>query len=87
MFFVMMLRYPGVMIDLPVYLFLGRAGVVMYIMCLYVFDGGSCTPPLPTDATWDSGQVLLRLLRDRASTSFLSTGSSYVCIHTISRSI
>ena len=39
------------------------------------FDSGSCTPPL-TDAIWDSGQ-----------TSFLSIGSIYVCIHTISRSI
>lgn len=85
MFFVMMLRYPGVMIDLPVYLFFGRAGVVIHVPIR--FDGGSCTPPLPTDATWDSGRVLLRLLRDRASTSFLTTGSSYVCIHTISRSI
>ena len=36
MFFVMMLRYPGVMIDLPVYyLCFWRAGVVVYMMYLY----------------------------------------------------
>ena len=84
----MTLRYPGVMIDLPVYYLVffleGRRGGVHDVPVR--LDGGSCTPPL-TDAIWDSGQVHTRLLRDRASSSFLSTGSVHVCRHTISRSI
>lgn len=72
-------------IDLPVYYHVifweDRHGGVHDVPVR--FDGGSRIPLL-TGAIWDSGQVLTRLLRDRASTSFLSTGSISVCIHIIS---
>ena len=79
----MTLRYPGVMIDLPVYYFFleGRRGGVHDVSLR--FHGGSCTPLL-TDAVWDTGQILMRLLRGRASTSFLSTPAAFMYAYILS---
>ncbi len=73
-----MLRYPGVMICLPVcYSSLGgRCGAHG---APAQFGGWNLIFPLLTDTNWGSGQVCLW---DRASTSFLNC-SNYVCILSI----